>query len=415
MGIQMIGIEHEKAVLEQREVFSFHMHTAKEAMKQIVNQYEIDGCIIISTCNRTELYISAEEEIENLWEILCKVKGTDFAEYEQRQEEIAIERKEQEAVRHLFLLTCGMKSKIFGEDQIITQVKDALAWAREAESTDIVLEKLFQMAVTAAKKVKTQVHLTAVQTSVIENMVKVLWKHFASLEEISCLVIGNGEIGRLAVRRLLDMGADVTMTLRQYKTKEIEIPEGCQVIDYHSRYEYLSQFQVIISGTSSPHHTIKLEEVQDILEDGMQRVMIDLAVPRDISSKIAECPDTILYNIDSLGGVAKDEVNNTAVAKAMEIIVDYETEFSTWNAFRTYIPLIQAVGHWAGLNTYKRIEKKMKKITEPETQETIEKLVRGASEKMVASMLYGLKENLPREYWQECLSAIENIMLKNGD
>lgn len=411
----MIGIEHEKATLEQREVFSFHMHTAKEAMRQIVDEYEIDGCIIISTCNRTELYISTEETIQEIWKILCDVKGMDIAEYEEKKEVLFTERKEEETIRHLLLLACGMKSKIFGEDQIITQVKDALAWAREIETTDIVLEKLFQTAITAAKKVKTQVHLTAVQTSVIENMMHVLKRHIPSLNGIPCLVIGNGEIGKLAVQRLLDMNADVTMTLRQYKTKEVEIPEACHVIDYHSRYEHLWKYDIIISGTSSPHHTIKFEEASECLKDGKQRIMIDLAVPRDISSRL-ECFTNIkLYNVDRLGGVAKDEVNNVAVAKAMEIIDEYEKEFITWNVFRNYIPLIQAVGHYAGLNTFKRIEKKLKNFVEPNNQEAIEKLIRHATEKMVTSMLYGLKENLSKEYWQECLSAIETVMIKNED
>lgn len=411
MAVQMIGIEHDKASIEYRELFSFHMHEAKEAMQYLVKEYDLEGCIMISTCNRTELYISVEEKRDNLMHMLCELKGIQDIDYTS----IATVRDDDEALQHLFFLACGMKSKIFGEDQIITQVKTALTWARDVGTVDVVLEKLFQIAITAAKKVKTEVHLTSVQTSVVENMLEVIKKAKGKLNELSCLIIGNGEIGRLAAKRLIEEGINVTMTLRQYKTKEVQIPGGCHVIEYKARYEHLSQFDVIISGTSSPHHTIKYEEAHALLEDGKKRIMIDLAVPRDISSQFAKESYVKLYNIDDLGGISKEEVNSHAVEVATEIINKYLDEFKAWYGFRIYIPTIQAVGHAAGLNVYKRIEKGIKKSVQISEQGTIEQSIRKASEKMVTSMLYGLKDYLPQNQWQDCLSAIENVVLESKE
>lgn len=414
MDIQMVGIDHSKASIEYREDFSFTRHEAAMAMNQIMEWYKEDltGCVLLSTCNRTELYISCREESMDTYEILCRVKGIDARAYES----FNTQRKGSDVVEHLFSLTCGLKSKVFGEDQIITQVKDALMNAREAETTDIVIEKLFQTAITAAKKVKTSVHLTAVNASVVENMITVITREFTILEDMPCLVIGNGEIGRLAATRLLQVGAKVTMTLRQYKSREVDIPLGVQCVDYQDRYDVLSDMSVVVSATTSPHHTIRYEDTHEILDDGKKRILVDMAVPRDISLRLADLDNITVYNIDSLGGVATDTINNQSVAVAIEILKEYQEEFNTWYIFREHIPLIQSVGRISAVSVINRIDKQLKKIIEDtETVEEIRKLVKAASNRVVTNLLYGLKESLDKEQWSSCLEAIESASSKNGN
>lgn len=414
MDIQMVGIDHSKASIEYRENFSFTHHEAAAAMNQIMKWYEeeITGCVLLSTCNRTELYISCEDEGMEPYEILCRVKGINSEDYQ----DFYTVRSGSEVVEHLFSLACGLKSKVFGEDQIITQVKDALSYAREAEATDIVLEKLFQTAITAAKKVKSSVHLTAVNASVVENMITVLTREFDTIKDMPCLVIGNGEIGKLAASRLLQMGAKVTMTLRRYKSREVDVPLGVHCIDYQERYDVLSDMAVVVSATTSPHHTIRYEEAHETLDDGHKRIMIDMAVPRDISLRLGELDNIQLYNIDSLGGVSTDTINNHSVAVAMEILEEYQEEFNTWYLFREYIPLIQSVGRTSAASVVNRIDKQMKKIIQDsESTDEIKKLVKVASNRVVTNLLYGLKENLDKELWSSCLEAIENASKKNEE
>lgn len=414
MDIQMVGVDHSKASIEYRERFSFTHHEAAIAMNQIMEWYkeEITGCVLLSTCNRTELYISCEEESMEPYEILCRVKGIDSEIYQ----DFYTVRNGCEVVEHLFSLACGLKSKVFGEDQIITQVKEALASARETEATDIVLEKLFQTAITAAKKVKSSVHLTAVNASVVENMITVLEREFGTAKDMPCLVIGNGEIGKLAATRLLQIGAKVTMTLRQYKSREVDIPLGVHCIDYQERYDVLSDMAVVVSATTSPHHTIRYEDTHEILCDGKKRVLVDMAVPRDISLRLAELENVQLYNIDSLGGVSTDTINNQSVAIAMEILKEYQEEFNTWYLFREYIPLIQSVGRTSSISVINRIEKQMKKIVEDsESAEEIKKLVKVATNRVVTNLLYGLKESLDKKQWSSCLEAIEHASKKNEE
>ena len=227
MELQMIGIDYEHADIDIRSVFSFQHHATCDILEYIKENSDISGAVLISTCNRTELYISCRKYIDNLKEQLCFLGNVPYDKYSSYM----IQRENDDVIYHLFRLACGMKSKIFGEDQIITQVKNALATAREAQTTDPVLERLFQTAITAAKKVKSTVRLTAVENSVIYELKKVLDKDFESIEGLKCMVIGNGEIGRLAADFMVQQKADVTVTIRNYKTRQVKVPNGCNIID----------------------------------------------------------------------------------------------------------------------------------------------------------------------------------------
>ena len=154
MSISMIGIDHNMAPVDIRAKFAFTKKNAGEAMEKIKNQNGIYGCVILSTCNRLEVWASVDDEVDVcLYDCLCRIKGITEDSYRQ----YFVERKDQEAVEHLFYLTSGLKSQIIGEDQILTQVKDALNLARENFAADGVLEVLFRMAATAGKRIKTEV------------------------------------------------------------------------------------------------------------------------------------------------------------------------------------------------------------------------------------------------------------------
>ena len=151
MSISMIGIDHNMAPVDIRAHFAFTKKNAGEAMEKIKEQKGIYGCVILSTCNRLEVWASVDDEEDVcLYDCLCQLKGITEDSYR----EYFVERKDQEAVEHLFYLTSGLKSQIIGEDQILTQVKDALNLARENFEADGVREFLFRMAVTAGKRMK---------------------------------------------------------------------------------------------------------------------------------------------------------------------------------------------------------------------------------------------------------------------
>lgn len=420
VNIKMVGIDYKKASMEEREVFAFSAHTCISAMSWLKEKYILSGCILLSTCNRTELWISYEqlEQSDNKlfispFEMLCSLKQVSM----DRFQNIVVEREGKEAVMHLFRLACGMESKIFGEDQILTQVKNALFLARENEMEDSVLERLFQTAITAAKKVKTEIHLAKKDTSVVEVMLKKLYKllgEVPSLKGVSCLVIGNGEIGRLSALRLLEEGAEVTMTLRQYKDHSAIIPYGCKVIAYQERLVGLTKYDVIVSGTSSPHYTLKYEEAEPLLNDGKKHILFDLAVPRDISTRLLELPNLIGYDIDSLEGNVKEKIKKEEIEQAENILTEYFLEYKKWYYFRELVPAVYGISRTAAHQINQRLLKPLRKLEVAEKEkEDLEKITKAAAEHVISSMLYGLREHLDMEYWDRCFHALEvSIMEK---
>lgn len=409
MELQMIGVDYEHADIDIRSAFSFQHHATCDILEYIKEINGISGAVLISTCNRTELYISSQKHIDNLKEQLCFLGNVSYDRYASYM----IQRDNDEVIYHLFKLACGMKSKIFGEDQIITQVKNALATAREAQTTDPVLERLFQMAITAAKKIKSSIRLTAVENSVIYELKKVLYQDFDSINGKKCMVIGNGEIGRLAAGFMVHEGACVTVTIRNYKTRQVKVPDGCEVIDYRDRYKIIADSDIIISATISPHYTVKYNECHELFEDGRFRVMADLAVPRDISPEFADNHCIKLYDIDMLGGT-NTGADNKAVKQADEIIEEYIKRFKADEDVKQYIEAIQVIGELAGELTYSRIEKSLHENVTCDGDE-LKSIISDGTKRTVTSMLFNLKKNLPEEYWTACIEAFRQDMKDKED
>ena len=398
----MVGIDHSKANIAEREQFAFTKNNAVIAMVNLKQKYHLSGCVIVSTCNRTELWLSGCG-VCSPWQILCELKQLDPAQFG----EIYVERQGKAAVNHLLELACGLKSKVFGEDQIISQLKDALSLARECNCAGPVLEACFRTAITGAKKVKTYVRLTPYDSSVATSMLNQLKQLFDSLVDRAVLVVGNGEMGRLVAKTLLAEGCRVTMTLRQYKRGNAVIPEGCQVLPYEDRMAHINGFQIIVSVTASPHYTFHGEDVFQVLDE-KQRVWMDLAVPRDIDPVIGTDSRNLLFDIDKIGGITFADEDNPGVAQAREILAEYQKEFEDWYYFRNLAPMVDAVGQRLAAEMAKRNKSILNELAlPPETQQKLQQELEQTAEKVVCNLLYGVKEQLPRESWQECLAALE--------
>lgn len=330
MNIWMAGIDYSMAGIDIREKFSFTTSTKQKIYQQLKQHAELLGAVLITTCNRTELYLSCKDEYQvDPFFLLCEAIGEDETNYRMLHKV----RKGNEVFRHLSLLACGAKSQIWGEDQIITQVKNSLVFAREHHATDSYLEVLFRTAITAAKKIKTQVHFSHAEDSIALKTLEVLKKQTFSPKNI--LIIGNGEIGKLVANELVHHGYRVTMTLRQYKHGSIDLPQGVDTIDYAERYEKLSMFDTLISATLSPHYTIEEPYFRQV--DCPPKLLIDLAVPRDISPEIGKNSDFILYDVDSIGKSGINESHARQLDEIHRIIDKYEADFENWKKHKELV------------------------------------------------------------------------------
>lgn len=407
MSISMIGIDHSKASVDIRAKFSFTKKRAIEAMKKLKEEHGILGCIILSTCNRMEVWVSTQDDKEiSLYEFLCREKEVKKDEYQ----DYFMKRENEEAVRHLFYLTSGLKSQILAEDQIITQVKDALTLARDAYCTDNVLEVLFRMAVTAAKKVKTEVTFSRANTSVIHQAMERLKNQGFSFEGKTCMVIGNGEMGKVTALALKEAGADVTVTVRQYRSGVVNIPQGCKRINYGERMELLPDCDLVVSATASPNYTLTKENFEEIKLDAASVVLIDLAVPRDIDPEVGKLQNVSLYDIDSFRIDVASPKLQASMQKAGEILDDQMKEFYDWFNGRDIFPRIEEIKADAVEDLNLRITKILKKTPmEQKDRESLLRAIDTAAGKVVNKMIFGLRDSLEQEAFLDCVEGLEKI------
>ena len=413
MSIQMIGIDHTKASIDVRTVFSFTKKAISETLEKWKEKKEIAGCIILSTCNRMEVWISTAEGDVDLYEMLCQEKKIDPDAYR----EYVISRREGEAVHHLFELACGLQSRILGEDQIITQVKDALSMAREQFATDNVLEVLFRMAVTAAKKVKTEVVLSDANSTAIHKAVQELKDQGYLFEGKTCMVIGNGEMGKLSANVFKEQGASVTVTVRQYRSGVVQIPLGCERIDYGRRLELLPSCDYVVSATSSPNYTLTKEALESLGLDH-DVIMIDLAVPRDIETAAGELEHVTLYDIDYFKADHTSEQVKENIKKAESILDIQMHEFFDWYEGRDIIKQVQMIKKQATEDFHLRIQKQVKDFSRtvkeeaPQEAEQIDRLqeyVESAAGKVINKIIFGMKSRLSDQAFRECIEAMGEV------
>lgn len=406
MSIRMIGIDYNLAEVDIRAIFSFTKKSAAEAMELLIAKPGIRGSVILSTCNRMELWASVDEDYEeSLLNELCELKGASKDQYAS----YFVERMEEEAVNHLFHLTCGLKSAILAEDQIITQVKDALALARENYSTDNVLEVLFRKAVTAAKKVKTEVVFTHANATAMDRAVEMLKSQGFDLKDRTCMVIGNGEMGKLAAQTLTRYGADVTVTVRQYRSGVVNIPRGCSRINYGERMELLPKCDLVVSATSSPNYTIRRELFTDEVVIDHPIYLIDLAVPRDIEPEVGRLEHITLYDIDAFQ-IKVQDANTEAIAQAEEVLSSEMSDFYNWYDCRDLIPRIQGLQVDAVTDLNLRLQKIIRKLPMPEgEQQLLLSNIDVAASKVVGKMMYGLRDYLEGPEFRGCLDGLEKL------
>lgn len=406
MSVSMIGIDFNKASVDIRSKFSFTKKNAVISMERLKEVKGILGCVILSTCNRMEIWVSKKDNADiNLYKFLCNEKKIDSKEYI----DVFDKREGKCAVKHLFYLTSGLKSQILAEDQILTQVKDALSLSRESFCTDNVIEVLFRKAITAAKKVKTDVVFSRANTSVIYNAVEYFYDKGYSFKDKKCMVIGNGNMGKLTALALTGEGADVTVTVRQYKSGIVEIPEGCKRINYGDRLSIIPEFDVVVSATSSPNCTITKESLEKI-NIKKELILLDLAVPRDIESDVSKIENVHLYDIDSFKVDKITPETQKSLDKAGIIIDEQMDEFFEWYTGKELIPEIYKIKKEMVTDVELRIEKNIRKLDiEEEDKEKLVDTINNAAGKVILKMMFGLKEILDKDVFAECVEGIKNI------
>lgn len=333
MKIIMAGIDHTIAGLATREKFILTGTMEEMAYREILRDPRIRGAVLLCTCNRTEIYLSCRDGFdENPFRILCRALGQEFAPYEG----VHKVRSGEALFWHLCRLACGTKSRIWGEDQILAQVKQALESARRNRAADSVLEVLFRNAITAAKQSKSLVRFTSAGRSVAGRTLTLLQEKHTAPARV--LVIGNGEVGKMVAGTLAGAGYQVAMTVRSYRHGGPDIPDGVDRVPYSDRYREMGKCEVLISATSSPHLTVERDAFSELPR--IPVLLLDLAVPRDIDPEIGAFPGVTLVDIDTLAGEQVREDHSRQLEEIDGIIAKYSRRYLSWRI--RYEELVEA-------------------------------------------------------------------------
>lgn len=411
MNITMVGIDYKDAGLDIRGRFSYTKREQEETIKYLRQLEGISGCVLLSTCNRTELVLSYTEEWDqDEKQLFCGLKDLEPERYVQY---LHI-RRGMEAVQDLFALAGGLKSQILGEDQILTQMKDAADFSRQFFGTDKILETLFRMAVTAGKEVKTKIVLPSSNHSAPLAAISGLERDGAVFQGEKCLVIGNGAMGRLTAQLLLDRGADVTVTIRQYRSGIVDVPPAAGRIDYSKRYEKMPECRYIFSATASPNTTITLEKlpVQQLQQD---TVFVDLAVPRDIQEEIGTLPGITLYDIDDFG-VELPEDARQSLSDAEILLQEKTQEFQNWYDAKDVVPMLLQISGKASEDVMARVTGQIRKnlpVFQGNVEEAdlaaAEEIVRKSVQKVVNKLMFSVRDSVDVSTFRDCVDAMSDL------
>lgn len=230
-----------------------------------------------------------------------------------------------------------------------------------------------------------------------------------SLRNKVCMVIGNGEMGKVAAQVLKEAGADVTVTIRQYRSGMVNIPFGCKRINYGERMDYLPKCDLVVSATASPNFTLR-EELFEQIKLQKTLILIDLAVPRDIEPEIGRMEGVTLYDMDSFHTDEIPAELQEHLTAAGTIVQAHMDEFYQWFDGRDVIPRIQEIKEDAVQDLNLRIMKILKNTPMEEIdRERLLKAVDTAAGKVVNKLIFGLRDSLNQEAFLECVAGLEKL------
>ena len=369
MGISLIGISHHNTPLAVRELFAFPAERQQELMKEMIARGIAEECVIISTCNRTEVYIYTACPGGNFTELQDLVLEFAGAQDVENIGDYIRFYNGSKAVRHLFHVAAGLESMVMGEDQILGQVKRAHDQARETGTCGVYLNTLFRYAVTAAKKVKTETDLSRTSVSTATMAIKAAEQGLGTLHGKKVMIIGaSGKIGSTVLKNLQCIdGAEVYITSRNMGQagEDHHHKITYRVMEYEKRYELVNEMDAIISATSSPHYTLTYSKMAEKLVTEKPRVLVDLAVPIDIEAKVEKLPGIMRYDIDDFQELARtnNEKKQHEVVAADQILDEVQMDFERWMVFQLALPDMASFKEWMEQEAEKKgLDKAIDKI-----------------------------------------------------
>lgn len=410
MKLTAVGLNHQTAPLSIREKLAFAAAALPEAVRNLVDSHAAQEAVILSTCNRTELYCVGDPEEIVQW--LAAYQGIPAEEIRPYLYMLGCS----DTVRHAFRVACGLDSMVLGEPQILGQIKDALRVAQEQETVDTWLNALFQKTFSVAKDVRSGTEVGEHSVSMAAASVKMAEQIFPSVSDLNVLLVGAGEMIELvatyfAARKPKRMTvANRTLARAEELCSRLNTTaDACLLSDLPA---VLHQYDVVVSSTASQLPIVGKGMVESALKKRhhMPVFMLDLAVPRDIESQVSDLDDVYLYTVDDMMGVVQSgqDARRRAAAEAEAMVDEKVDEFVDWQRSRHSVPLIRSLrddGERARRHVLARAMKLLAKGTPP--QEVLEQLSVQLTNKLLHPPTVALSKASAQD--QELIDAMVKI------
>jgi len=397
-----------------------------DGIKRLRGYENISECLILSTCNRVEIYAIVDQSeigIARIKDFLHSYQTT--LPLESISQHLYIHKNEA-AVKHLFRVAASLDSMVVGEPQILGQVKDAFDTALLNKTTGVILNKLFKKAISVAKRVRTETRIAENAVSISYAAVELAKKIFSSLRDKRGMLVGAGEMGELAANYLVSSGIqEIVVSTRNYdRALNLAQTYNGRAVRFENFLEEMGRSDVVICSTGAPDYVIRSEHMQDIIHKRKNRpiFLIDISVPRNIDPAINKIDNVFLYDIDDMHAVveANRRTRKEEADKGEQIIVEEVETFSKWFKSLEVVPAIVALREKVEDIRRKELERVTDKLRtlSPEEMAAVEGLTNTIISKILHGPLVALKSEANSSnglLYVETIKKIFNLEVKVSD
>jgi glutamyl-tRNA reductase len=391
MHLTLVGLSHKTAPIEIREKLTFPAHRQADALASLTATSEVAEAVILSTCNRTEIYALTANDAsgESVVDFLAEYHGLERHELAR----YLYHAQGEAAVRHLFRVVASLDSMVLGEAQILHQVKEAYEAAFDNGACGRVFNKLFRQSFEVGKRVRTETEIGENAVSISYAAVELAKKVFDTLEGRTILVVGAGKMSELTAKHLVSRGVHSVLVANRTYERAVELAERFEgeAIRYDDLFDRMRDADIVISSTAASHFVIHKADVASAMRGrgGRPLFLIDIAVPRDIDPEANNLSNVFLYDIDDLNGVVESNLEERMrEARRAETIIEEEiTEFDAWLDSMEVVPTVAAMRAKAEAMRQEELGKALKRLGGLSEKEI--KTVEALSEAIVNKMLHG--------------------------
>ncbi len=423
MNILVIGLNHKTAALDVREKVAFDGERLDEAMNMLKNPGAVKENIILSTCNRVEIYAAVSDIGRGVESIKNFLSSFHNVPVEFLDKSLYVY-TDADAVRHLYRVASSLDSMVVGEPQILGQLKDAFEAALRNRSTGVLLNKLMRKAVSTAKRIRTETKIAESAVSISFAAVELAKKIFDDLSAKSFMLIGAGEMAELAARHLITNGVKKVLVTNRTaaRAEELAAEFHGRAVPFEDFIRELLNTDIIICSTGAPHYILRKEQLQRIMKERRQKpvFIIDISVPRNIDPMINDLDNVYLYDIDNLQGIIETNLNERAKeAEKAEKIVDEEIDsFLKWKDSLSAAPTIVALRNRAEEIRKTELEKTLRKLgpMEEDRIKSIEYLTVSIVNKIIHPPTAALKaDDEDKEQMLDIVQKLFNLKIESDN